>query len=375
MAITMWDFSWLERRWPGAGYEDWDLALDELAERGYDAVRIDAYPHLWAAGPESTYTLLPCWDQHAWGAPGRVEVQVSPALETFVSKCRERNLMVGLSSWFRQDQTNARLKLSSPQALGEAWLAVLRRLDGAGLLDCVLYVDFTNEFPLRGWADFLYVGRDEPLFSRSEPWLAQWMAAALAVPRREYPGLGYTFSFCNELGQWQQQDVGALDLLELHIWMSLDEVSDFDQRVGYDIAASYFGPTQYANLIANGEQEYRSAPSHWQEALLRAIDDAARWSRASGKPLVTTEAWAVVNYKDFPMADWGWVKELCEVGVGAAAATGRWAALCTSNFCGPQFHGMWRDVAWHQRLTRIIRASRAEVSLARMPRAGSAERR
>ena len=75
------------------------------------------------------------------------------------------------------------------------------------------------------------------------------------------------------------------------------------------------------------------------------------------------------------MADWGWVKELCEVGVGAAAATGRWAALCTSNFCGPQFHGMWRDVAWHQRLTRIIRASRAEVSLARMPRAGSAERR
>ena len=21
-AVTMWDFSWLERRWPGAGYED-----------------------------------------------------------------------------------------------------------------------------------------------------------------------------------------------------------------------------------------------------------------------------------------------------------------------------------------------------------------
>ena len=30
LALTMWDFSWLERRWPGAGYEDWDLALDEL---------------------------------------------------------------------------------------------------------------------------------------------------------------------------------------------------------------------------------------------------------------------------------------------------------------------------------------------------------
>src|SRR5580658_1782814 len=28
-AITMWEFSWIERRWPGAGYEDWDQALDE----------------------------------------------------------------------------------------------------------------------------------------------------------------------------------------------------------------------------------------------------------------------------------------------------------------------------------------------------------
>lgn len=53
LAITMWDFSWLERRWPGAGYEDWDLVLDELIRRGYDAVRIDAYPHLVSANPSA----------------------------------------------------------------------------------------------------------------------------------------------------------------------------------------------------------------------------------------------------------------------------------------------------------------------------------
>src|SRR4030042_4547538 len=35
LAIAMWDFSWLERRWPGAGYEDWDQILDELLNRGY----------------------------------------------------------------------------------------------------------------------------------------------------------------------------------------------------------------------------------------------------------------------------------------------------------------------------------------------------
>ena len=50
-AIAMWDFSWLERRWPGAGFEDWDQTLDEFVERGYNAVRIDAYPHLVGLNP------------------------------------------------------------------------------------------------------------------------------------------------------------------------------------------------------------------------------------------------------------------------------------------------------------------------------------
>lgn len=43
-AITMWDFSWLERRWPGAGYENWDQALNELSERGYNAYVLTLIP-------------------------------------------------------------------------------------------------------------------------------------------------------------------------------------------------------------------------------------------------------------------------------------------------------------------------------------------
>ena len=56
-AITMWDFSWLERRWPGAGYEDWDQVLDELLERGDNAIRVDAYPHLIAENPIKKWLL------------------------------------------------------------------------------------------------------------------------------------------------------------------------------------------------------------------------------------------------------------------------------------------------------------------------------
>jgi hypothetical protein len=52
LAIAMWYFSWLERRWSGAGYEDWDMALSGLKEREYDAVRIDVFLHFVAADPE-----------------------------------------------------------------------------------------------------------------------------------------------------------------------------------------------------------------------------------------------------------------------------------------------------------------------------------
>ena len=68
LPITMWDFSWLERRWPGAGYEDWDQALDELKLRGYEAVRIDAYPHLLALDPKRRWEIRPEWSTQDWGS-------------------------------------------------------------------------------------------------------------------------------------------------------------------------------------------------------------------------------------------------------------------------------------------------------------------
>lgn len=91
MAITMWDFSWLERRWPGAGYEDWDLALDELKERGYNCIRIDAFPHLNYAGAEKQWMLDPHWDNQDWGSPAVNVVQVQPNLNKFVALTNKMN--------------------------------------------------------------------------------------------------------------------------------------------------------------------------------------------------------------------------------------------------------------------------------------------
>jgi len=72
-----------------------------------------------------------------------------------------------------------------------------------------------------------------------------------------------------------------------------------------------------------------------------------------------------VDYKDWPLLDWGWVKEMCEFGTIQAAKTGRWTWIATSNFCGPQFAGMWRDVDRRQRLTRIKSPQKLKVIVVR----------
>ena len=72
--------------------------------------------------------------------------------------------------------------------------------------------------------------------------------------------------------------------------------------------------------------------------------------------LVTTECWGIVNYKDYPLLSWDWVKDLCEIGVETAISTNQWIMIATSNFACPQFVGMWRDVEWHKRLTTLIKS-------------------
>lgn len=344
LAITMWDFSWLERRWPGAGYEDWDEALDGLKARGYDAVRIDAYPHLVAADPEREWELLPCWNQQDWGSPALNRVRVQPALNQFIKACGARGLLVGLSTWFRQDRDDTRMRIQGPADLGKIWAATLRTLD-AEARKHLMYVDLCNEWPLDVWAPFYPKGT-----LRRSPEGVRWMREAIAAVRGDFPDLSYTFSMTSEYDMWKEQDVSMLDFLEPHLWMT--QSTDFYKQVGYHYER--FESKGYENLVAHAERIYRERPEHWQDGLRRGVTMLADWSRAADRPLITTECWAVVDYKDWPLLKWDWVRELCEVGVRAASATGRWAAMGTSNFCGPQFRGMWRDVDWHRRLTDVI---------------------
>jgi len=376
----MWDFSWLERRWPGAGYEDWDKALGELAERGYDAVRIDAFPHLVATDPEREWELIPVWNQQSWGASSIVRVRVLPELIEFIGAAGRLGIKVSLSSWFREDRENTRVRFATPESFGRMWVETLRHIEGAGLLDQILFVDLCNEFPLVVWAPWLYVEQlarnalrgglsmDASLTevmptqaSRTETRVSEWIATSVSVVGQVFPELDVTYSFATELTTWRNQDVSALDVLEPHIWMANNEYSDYYDRVGYHFER--FDTSGYDHVVSRGRQEYLSRQDFYDEALFRMIDTVVEWSRTTGKPLYITECWSLVDYKDWPGLEWDWILDINARAVEYAASTGRFVGIATSNFCGPQFTGMWREIEWHQRLTRLITSATVDEDI------------
>jgi len=356
-AITMWDFSWLERRWPGAGYEDWALVLDGLTERGYNAVRIDAYPHLIAENPTKEYTLLPVWNTQMWGSPDINKVIVQPYLNTFISKCKDRDIKVGLSCWYRQDTDMVLMKIDGPEKMAENWIKTLDSIAKDGLLDDILYVDLCNEWPGDIWCPYF---KNDPPEKTWGYWHTvkslDFMKRSIELVKSAYPELPYCYSFTGgEPKKYAEGTLSFFDLLEHHTWLAQINDGEFDKAMGYSY--DRFSPESYKNMVANYEKAYYDRKPYWQKQLTDEIQLVARSARAAGLPLITTECWGIVDFKDWPLLKWDIIKELCELGVQTAASTGQWLAIATSNFAGPQFVGMWRDVAYHQKLTSLIRNS------------------
>ena len=126
-----------------------------------------------------------------------------------------------------------------------------------------------------------------------------------------------------------------LDFIEPHVWMT--NSSEFYDKVHYDFAR--FDDTGYNNLALNGERIYRESKAHYDQCLIDEIERVAEWSRRNNKPLVTTECWAIVDYKGRPAAALGLDSRPEPPRRYDGRQTGCWAGMATSNFCGPQFVG------------------------------------
>ncbi len=289
-----------------------------------------------------------------------MRVRVQPELHQFIAKCRDRGVKVALSTWFREDENDVRRRIADPSAMAAIWARTLDGIRRAGLLDAILYVDLCNEWPGPLWTPFLQPPLDWGAWP--DPRAMGWMRAAIAAIRADYPDLPLLFSTNGaEADDYVRNDIGFLDAIEHHVWMASENGDEFNKRVGYNYER--FSPDGYHKLQRAAAALYAERPDHWRKLLTDKIGALAVAARRAGQPLMTTECWAIVDYKDWPLLPWDWVTQLCAAGTLAAAATGQWAAIATSNFCGPQFVGMWRDVAWHRHLTAVIKAGPMDATL------------
>jgi hypothetical protein len=376
-AVTMWEFSWLVRRTgEEAQYADWDRVLDELAERGYNCIRMDAFPHLVAKGPDGEmveqFTVLPQRHDFMWGNHRPVQVEPRPALVEFIGKAADRGIYVGLSSWYNPDTLDRVQTIQSPEDYARIWLETLDLLYEAGLHDRIVWVDICNEFPVSKWAPGPYstIFRSKRLGdlwmarNLSRSWdegvkrrISDYFDGAIAPLREKYPELRYTFSF-QALGsrQIQEIDASAFDVAEVHIWVS--DYMRWMWRTGQILMHIGF-PGYPRNLRFHASRMAKLYPKHrdkYIRMLEARIDFWAEWAAKNNLPLFTTEAWGPINYNDVPDGtgdEWDWVKDIAEQGVRMASRRG-WKGICTSNFCQPHFDGMWADVGWHRRMTDLI---------------------
>jgi hypothetical protein len=368
-STAMWDFSWATRRSGDEDeYADWPRVLDELADRGYDSVRIDAFPHLMHL---EQATVAPRRPRFFWGNHTLVEIRPKDDLVEFVGLCASRDIKVGLSGWFSERPNNVEAIVRTPDDYVTVWDRTLTTLDQAGLTENILWVDLCNEFPLDPWAP----GAAKTIFGYRLPFralplrLAPWTSTNRERANRFYTDsirelktrwdVPFCFSMADVAGSaLRTLDVSEFDLAEVHCWATDDPTWSRQSK-----------QVQSLLELPNGQTRHAATAIRYSAAAIEAIvDDVldplmrqwANWAAEQHLPLVTTEAWGPVSYTDTDLGlgidEWAWVRNLAEHAVTRAIQLG-WQGICTSNFSQPHHRGMWVDAGWHRELTDEIRGT------------------
>ena len=373
----MWDFSWLFRHHPQGGFEHWDRVLDDLMDRGYDAIRLDAFPQFIGRADDGSRldeirSEVEPGRPVSWGNQVDVTVRPEASLLTFLGLCRDRGLHVAPSAWFLGHGTTRTRAFSGVDGFVRAWDDVLRLLDTHGLLRDVLYVDLLNEFPL--WHDFVWlkdelgragagadsgadahVWRPGTRLTPAQAELARGFAReVIGRLRRSWPSLRFTTSLSYaEHVPWQEAAMDGFGVLDVHVWAT-HHPACATQTNYFEEVHPLHPDGRYAAAQAELRRWWRDERTEITAFLDAEIGATARRARALGIPAGNTEGWGPINWTERPDLDWTFVKEAGALGVSLARQHG-FGFICTSNFTHPQFAGLWADVGWHREMTSEIR--------------------
>jgi hypothetical protein len=379
VAIAMWDFSWLLRHYSGGEFEDWNAVLDGLVARGYNAIRLDVFPALVAPQPDgkvvATYDYPKLdWKPAMWGQQYSTTVNPRQALKEFLARCHDRGLLLGLSTWFIGPGAE---QVAGLDAFARVWDETLAFLQQEDLLHNIYYVDLLNEYPLFSGFAWLRQQMDAQLRAQAEQAQGgahEWKANienyndeqsrafylgfandALGRLQAKWPGLDFLFSQTNHFAaDWRALVPTRVAAIDLHDWFVMNPV--LGDKTGY-----WENIHSLADNDRNFPQVQAALLKNWTEnkpALIARMDqhmaEVAAVCRQHDKPVGNTEGWGIINWLDHPALTWEIIQEAGEICAGLGRKHG-YRFLCTSNFTHPQFPRLWADVAWHQRVTGIIR--------------------
>lgn len=397
LAIAMWDSSWLRRRYRGGGFEDWDKVLSDLTLRGYNAVRIDAFPHLIAKDPEGrqvdVFKDIPDHSPNfygfgMWGTQWTNYINPRAALPEFVIKCREHGVKVALSTWFKPTADNRNEIFEGAESVIRVWDETLRLLNDNACLDNVIYLDILNEFPsgfcMQWFHDALRARRfpkppdGETLNARQKEFARSFLTESVKGLKKLWPSISIATSLTlTELDV--DVDMSVMDFIDCHMWVCFDkELTDGtgywdtiakhghpdyhvkrEQIPGSDYAAPRYRliphDINYDEINAKLLDSWSKKKSRVLQKLKSEIEKIAALGKKFDIPVGNTEGYGMVLWAEHPLLTWDITRESAAFATKIGAEN-NYLFNCSANFCHPHHIGFWEDIEWHKVITNTIKS-------------------
>ena len=385
LRITMWDVSAALTPPAGEPYADIDKRLDEALERGYNAIRVEAFPILKyppIGEPWNEITALPAIPLQLsvpWLARGGYSVRPHENTVRLLKRVRDSGIKAILTTWapeffslFQQTRDFQRRILALPLderigVLAVAWKKLLADYADMGLLDTIAYVELHNE------ANVPFVNAAGLLGNRDETdRIYGLMGEAVQGIKAAFPDLAVGCSFTDDWNTVREFVPDVFDVLAFHPWIT--SVPEVNAQLARRRLEEY-RPPDYEPPDVPAEDAWRYPPFLYE---FYAIDKAKmnRWygqmaatcrepirrylretlasvkQRADeiGARAALSEGYAVPWI--YEGVGWDWIKEICGYAMEQAAKLGFYA-VTTCNFSSPMF-SLWDDVGWHQTMNRLL---------------------
>jgi hypothetical protein len=397
LTISMWDYSWLKCGHPGGAFHDLPRRVAEAAERGYNTLRIDAFPHFYVEPRHHFDSQGMSRRFRTWGdvlLPQGYGVDVRRQVVALADLCRKHQIRLALDTWMSFDilgpqytQNGGMIEPSQEEAVcrawSQAWVKALKLMRDDGVLERAAWIAPLNEVPLFLGSMMRSVKVSDPevrhegqtgfradlpeldaLFQRVNTWLGDAIADEVA---RDGIPLAYS-----SLGaeNYHARVTDLYDVIDVHFMP--DVFLGETDKIALEKAGA--GASRFSLHDAIDAYDLALYSAAWDRALernyptmLRLAHDYAdnvmtRCTLASGKRLaaVVTEPYGPCNFPDHPEVSWEGYKRW-NADAARIFASRDFAGLSLSNHAEPLF-SLWDDAPWHRRGNDYVHSCCLETS-------------